>query len=316
MSRTGDAIIYLSEIEGLQDYEFLQEIFLSLSHSEKFEKVNKVGQKAFFYDITAIEQLKGNEKSNVGFHFKRISLLSCDVVQQIHLQWQNCEYKTEKLYIITDESVQYEAYNLAESLSMEIWSGFSLYLLKYPNRRVNKKKPTKEEELSEALKTVVAGKTEWINYQRLSCDIFTHLFCPPLDTPRFEYADKERRNRRDMVFENSSNHPYWKILRNIYKADYVVIDAKNYSTCIDKHAVLEIAHYLKAYGCGLFGIILTRYGSDESAKHAIKEQWISGNKLIIVLNDIDLFDMLKMKSIGKNPEEVIRLKIADFRMSL
>ena len=38
--------------------------------------------------------------------------------------------------------------------------------------------------------------------------------------------------------------------------------------------------------------------------------------MIITLNDTDLLDMLRMKSSNSKPEELIQMKIADFRMGL
>ena len=119
-----------------------------------------------------------------------------------------------------------------------------------------------------------------------------------------------------MIFENSTDHPYWKMLRDLYKADYIAVDAKNYSDTIKTQPVLDIAHYLKSYGCGLFGVILTLKGEDQSTSHAIIKKWISASKLILLLNDNDLLEMLEMKSLGKKSEELIRVKIANFRMSL
>lgn len=316
MSRTTDAVIYLSELELLNNYQFLHEIYTGLTKSENFEHVEKVNAEEIgFYNILATE-IENEVRVKVGFHVTRVQVISSDIVRHVNILWNNQPEKSEKLFLVTDGNVQSDAYDTAEKLGIILWSGFSLYSLKYPFKKRASRIVSREENLSEALKTLHAGKVEWYIYQTLCCDIFSHLFCPPLEPPRFENTDEDKRNRRDMIFENSSDHSYWKMLRNIYKADYIVVDAKNYSAPIEKQSVLDIAHYLKPYGCGLFGIILTRNGASDGAKHAIREQWTSGSKLILVLNDIDLLDMLKMKEIGRKPEELIKIKIADFRMSL
>jgi hypothetical protein len=119
-----------------------------------------------------------------------------------------------------------------------------------------------------------------------------------------------------MICENSTMTGFWTLIRTTYAAQYIVIDAKNYSEPIEKQPVLDIAHYLKAHGCGLFGILVTRKGASEAAEHAIREQWISARKMIVVLADTDVEEMLRIKTSGGKPEEIIRKKIADFRMSL
>ena len=66
----------------------------------------------------------------------------------------------------------------------------------------------------------------------------------------------------------------------------------------------------------MFAILLTRMGCSEAGLHAIKEQWIGSNKMIVVLTDADMIDMLRIKQTKGSSEEIIRMKIADFRMSL
>ena len=119
-----------------------------------------------------------------------------------------------------------------------------------------------------------------------------------------------------MIFENSAVDGFWSQIRNTYSAHYVVADAKNYGAPLKKQPVLDIAHYLKPYGCGLFGLLVSRKGAGLSALHAIREQWIGGQKLIVVLSDSELEEMINIKADGGKPEEVIRKAIADFRMSL
>jgi hypothetical protein len=75
-------------------------------------------------------------------------------------------------------------------------------------------------------------------------------------------------------------------------------------------------HYLKPYGCGMFGILCCRRGTANGALHAIREQWIGGSKLIVVLSDETLLDMIQRKSSGLIPEELLRHQIARFRKSL
>lgn len=137
-----------------------------------------------------------------------------------------------------------------------------------------------------------------------------------MDSPKYELADLDSRNRRDIIFENIATQGFWKIIRELYQGNFVVIDAKNYSEKLTKRPVIDIAHYLKHYGCGLFGIIICRKGSGVAADHAIREQWIGNKKMIVVLSDEDLLEMLELKKNGNNPEEIIRKKIANFRMLL
>lgn len=317
MSITGDVVIYQMNLEEMTGEEFESEVLQILKTSKEFVTVSSLSNTLnSFFDIEAEQILEGNKRIRVGFYLKRGQVLTRDVVDYIYSGWSALPVRRDKLCLVTLGSVQATAGQLAQKYGIEIWSIYTLYQYRYPNSRRGKRLESREENLSAALSALAPGKLEWATYQKLSCDIFSHLFCPPLELPRFEKTDADKRNRRDMIFENSTDSPYWRMLRGLYKADYIVVDAKNYNEPIGKQPVLDIAHYLKSYGCGLFAVILTRKGADESALHAIREQWTSSSKMIIVLDDTDLLDMLRMKASGTRPEELIRVKIADFRMGL
>jgi hypothetical protein len=116
--------------------------------------------------------------------------------------------------------------------------------------------------------------------------------------------------------ENGAPDGFWSRIRTIYDAHYIVVDAKNYSAPLKKRPILDIAHYLKPHGCGMFGIIFSRAGASGAADHAVREQWIASRKMIVVLSDADAKEMLRLKAEAGDPEELLRRRIAAFRMSL
>jgi hypothetical protein len=95
-----------------------------------------------------------------------------------------------------------------------------------------------------------------------------------------------------------------------------VVDAKNGKGPITKTHVLQISNYLKIHGVGLFGIILCRDGMNSGARVTLREQWLLHNKLVLVLNDRDLENMLLAKAAGGDPATVLRDRIQEFRLSI
>ncbi len=184
------------------------------------------------------------------------------------------------------------------------------------DRRAEHEAHPKHEAFLDALARVAPGKQDWPAFQRLSSDILEYLFCPPLEAPRYDVPDADARNRRDVIFENPAMNGFWAGLRTTYAAHYIVVDAKNYKAPISKRPVLDIAHYLKPYGCGLFALLVTRRGMSSAAAHAVREQWIGANKMIVALADEDVIEMIRLKADGGRPEEIVRGLIANFRMSL
>jgi hypothetical protein len=90
-------------------------------------------------------------------------------------------------------------------------------------------------------------------------------------------------------------------LRERYGADHVVVDAKNYTDEVKKAEVLQLANYLSLQGPGHFGFLVTRKGADTSALATRREQWAMHSKMILVLNDDDIKQMLKAKTRQMTP---------------
>ena len=175
---------------------------------------------------------------------------------------------------------------------------------------------SKAHALREALDAIPPGKVEAIDFQKLWLDAAEFLFSPPLAVPQYEVPDEAKRNRRDIIIENFAESGFWAVARSEYVARYVVIDAKNYSEPIEKRSVLDIAHYLKGHGCGLFALLATRVGAAASAKHAMRENWIAERKMILVLDDSDLKRMLVLREDGADPSLVIRERLRTFIFSM
>jgi hypothetical protein len=170
--------------------------------------------------------------------------------------------------------------------------------------------------LLKKIKNCQPGKRDWSDYQKIVGQVFERLFCPPLQAPLLESADAAGINRRDLIFPNYADAGFWRFLREMYKADYIVVDAKNYKTAVGKHQVLQIANYLKPHGAGMFALIATRAGADNAARLTIREQWMAYQKMILVLDDESLEVMLLAASSGGDAAKVIGQLIEDFRLSM
>jgi len=167
------------------------------------------------------------------------------------------------------------------------------------------------------LRNTPAGQADWPRYQKLCERILEFLFCPPLEKPIYERTNRLRSDRRDIILPNyvTGAGDFWSQMRSLYLAHFVVVDAKNWSSPIDKGEVLKIANYLQTHGAGRFGMIMSRNGSDTGADIALREHWRSDHKMIVVLEDAEVEQMLALRGSGGNPAHVIRQKIEDFRLS-
>jgi hypothetical protein len=168
--------------------------------------------------------------------------------------------------------------------------------------------------LLQNLDEIVPGPNEWSRYQKLCGDILEFLFCPPLGKPKSEYATREGHNRRDFILRNYRSHQFWEYMRSAYEAHYIVVDAKNSARMIRKSDILQIANYLSPHGPGLFAIIMSRNGSGGSANIIQREQWAFSRKMIVIVDDADVRQMITMRSSDDDPAELLAQKIEDFRL--
>lgn len=259
---------------------------------------------------------------------KKSALGSADLVksevQRRAVIKQQCP-KAEYVLVISGRLTS-QAKRLADKLNMVVWDPVNLWEMAPPSvlQQLALAKPPaasasslqKGAQLQQTLLEIQAGEVDAPKYQTWVRDVLEYLFVPPLGPVHYEDSDADRRNRRDVILENWASDPFWALLRTGYHADMVVIDAKNYSDSLKKQPVLDISHYLKRHGCGLFGILVSRKGVGAAGVHAIREQWIASRKLIVCLADSDILQMLDAKDSGARAEPLLQRKIADFRKDL
>jgi hypothetical protein len=185
----------------------------------------------------------------------------------------------------------------------------------YVGDRVEEFTQTVGKQLVDELRSLAPGRDSWSQYQNLCSRILQFLFCPPLESPITELANLPKVNRRDIVLPNYSIDGLFGFLHSRYRAEFIVADAKNYKDLVKKTEVLQMANYLSAHGSGLLGWIITRNGVAHGGVQTIREQWMMHQKMIIILNDDDLVQMIALKEAGNDPGILIRQKIEDFRLS-
>ncbi|WP_251600056.1 restriction endonuclease [Pseudoalteromonas sp. NCCP-2140] len=175
---------------------------------------------------------------------------------------------------------------------------------------------SKSKLLIQKLKSCNPGRKDCYIYQDLVGEIIEDVFCPPLQKPLGESSDHSKANRRDFIIPNYANDGFWAFLREKYSADYIVVDAKNYTRKVKKADVLQVANYLKPHGAGMFGLIFSRNGGDSAGcEQTLREQWMVHNKMIVILNDSDVENILVSSTLG-SATDVIGRKIEEFRLSM
>jgi hypothetical protein len=273
---------------------------------------------------------KGN--SRLAIEVKRVELLSRDVLYRAMTQVDGFDDAVQRV-VAYPGTASREVAAVAAAHRVELWGMDRWATLLVPTgiadellglnakRREVIKTPSIEfarrgDALRQRLLATARGDEGWKQYQDLMADIAEYLFAPSLGAPDRESSDVPRRNRRDFVMENVADDGFWLRARQRYDADYIVFDAKNYVAGIPKKCVIEIAHYLKPYGLGMFGIIFTREEPSGGAKAAVREQWAGSRRMIAVVTDEMTLDMLERKQNGTGPEVRLAEWIASLRKGM
>lgn len=163
-------------------------------------------------------------------------------------------------------------------------------------------------------------------YEEICYKIINFLFCENenneniLDKPEKQVTNDNGYKRRDVICQNHAKQGFWHEVYREYKGHIIVFDAKNYGKEIDGDPVREIGKYLQPNGLGMFGVLICRKLPDgakriiesnkkiPSAIVAQKELW-SENRLILLIDDEDLSDMIKLKIAGDDPTKLLDMRI-------
>jgi hypothetical protein len=165
----------------------------------------------------------------------------------------------------------------------------------------------------ERLEKCATGKNDWKEYQNLVEEAFTHLFVPPLEKPKQQSRAEDGLEIRDVVFPNRVDSGFWSIVRTEYKAAYIVVEAKNKET-VDKNDVLQLSDYLVEKQLGLFGILVGRKIEQSANDQRRKAYSTDPSRMIVLLDDNDVKDLMIKKSRQENPEDVLKDRIDLYRI--
>lgn len=322
---------FSDRLDHLGPIEFEQFVADLVRESGEFDRVDtEVAIAGFRFDIVASSDRGPRPGPAVAFEVKKVAIATPELVRAAHRQMNAMAavLPQVRFVLVVSGRLSEAAEAAASQLGVSSWDADVLF--QQTNGNIAKRwsipvpdnpPPTtaatkKVDALQQSLLAAAPGDADALKYQRCIADILEYLFVPPLGPVHYEDTDTAKRNRRDLILENWAPDGFWAQLRTAYSAEQIVVDAKNFSKAIGKRSVIELSHYLKPYGCGMFGMIFTRQPPSPSAAHAQREEWIGGRKMILVLDDSVVTEMLRLKAAGARAEEVLRNRISKFRKGL
>ncbi|MCP2045534.1 hypothetical protein [Pontibacter sp. HSC-36F09] len=180
-------------------------------------------------------------------------------------------------------------------------------------------RPSKGKQLCKELNEIKPGKTEASKYENKCIEILKYLFDKKTDLTLWEkqLTTDDGLNRYDLLcriisFQNN----FWAELSNDFHARYIVFEFKNYTDKIKQGQILTTEKYLYLTALRSISFIIARNGADENAIKTAKGSLKEAGKLIVILDNKDICEMLDIRDSGDEPTKFLRRKIDDMLVTL
>ena len=175
---------------------------------------------------------------------------------------------------------------------------------------------TQGSDLCKKLKAIKRGRNGWADYERICETILKYLFPDDLVGWHKQVRTDDGLNRFDSICRIRRSTEFWMFLIDRLNSQYVLFEFKNYREKIDQGQVLTTEKYMLKQGLRRVAIILTRAGASDSATKMIQGAMREDGKLVLVVNDKMLCDMLRKKQRGLDPSDTLFELTDKFLLSL
>ncbi len=161
--------------------------------------------------------------------------------------------------------------------------------------------------------TLKPGNKDAAAYEQVVLEILDFLFNPALIDGEKEVRTLDGTERRDIVFTNDSNEPFWSDLRSHHSCAFIMFETKNVTVLENTH-FNQTATYL-GDRLGTLGFIVTRSPLRDAQQRKAYSIYNDSfpRKVVLVLSDYTLLEMLDMKCAGEDPMRYIQKLYRAFR---
>ena len=161
------------------------------------------------------------------------------------------------------------------------------------------------------LTSINTGKSSFKEYQNYCYNTQKYLFLDYLDLWEKQERTEENLNVFDLICKIKNNvvNEFYNTVEKYFNSKYIIFEFKNYEDKITQYEVCTTEKYLYATALRKVAIILTRKGINKNGYTMIKGILRENGKLIIVLDDEDIKEMIKLKEEGEDPTIILTNKL-------
>lgn len=166
------------------------------------------------------------------------------------------------------------------------------------------------------LESHIPGRDHWKEFEDLCVEILNYAFIPDLDAPLLQNRSEDKLDVRDAIYPIRSSEAFWHEIRFSTHSRFVVAEFKNYKESIGQREVESLQQYLYVKAMRTFGLLCSRQQPKDSALAARRRAWVESGKLILLLSDEELSDIIRARSYGENPTTVLDAQLEEFLLRL
>lgn len=166
------------------------------------------------------------------------------------------------------------------------------------------------------LRSLPPGKDHWKQYELLQEDILKYLFGENLKGWHRQLWSDDELNRYDLVCRIELSNRLWDFIALELGSRYILFEFKNYQDEITQDQIFTTERYLLEKGKRTVGFIISRVGITENGLIATKGAMRENGKMLIVLDDDDICEMLDMRNNANDPTDYLFEKVDEFLLTL
>ena len=123
-------------------------------------------------------------------------------------------------------------------------------------------------------------------------------------------------SRYDLISRIVSVDDFWRTLVHSFNSRYILFEFKNYSDQLPASQIYSTERYLYPKALRAVSMIIARQGASQNALTAAKGALRESGKLILILNQEDIEEMVRRKDRGDSPSDYLSDKLDEHLISL
>ena len=196
-------------------------------------------------------------------------------------------------------------------------------LISDSKKQIKKINENKKMSLKESLHEIQSGKKYAVAYEKFCKNLVSIVFQDSIENITEQKITNHGLYRFDLVAslkEDPKN--FWKFIYDKFNSCFILFECKNYGKKITQGEIYSTERYLYNNALRNVAVIFSRKGMDKNAYTACQGILKEHGKLVLVLNDEDIIDLIDayngelVNGIIETPSSILFAKAKEFLLNL